>query len=372
MNRILTLTFLTTVTAQTLDIQDLTNNNGYIPIKTGEFKAIEHYDKVLHIVNLTEYERTVEIITNNINTLGKAIVDEKPLLDTVDKNFALLRAKINNLHPHFKTKRGLANIIGKGLKVIAGTMDSDDAKHIEDALRSLYDNQDNLTKNIDNLTHINNFISLQIQNITSHINYQQYKIGKYLNDFKNILQNRIGTLEDKMTFMTQVYQLNNDILILKDHIDDIGQIVFSSKIGIIPSNILTKTELNLITDFESYKNIKISVAFHNESLIIILQIPKYSDLHFGKIKFEPIPNPFNKSIILKYNEVLVDSDNNIYSTDVKGNLLSNMKRINDECLNNILKFEEANCLMETFKEKEVIEILPGILNFQKLLFEYHP
>lgn len=204
-----------------MDIQDLTNNNGYVPIKMDEFKPIEHYDKILHILNLTEYEQTVDIIMENIKTLEKTTVDAKPLLDTIDKNFELLRAKIDNLHPHLRTKRGLANIIGKGLKLIAGTMDSDDEKQIEDRLKSLQDNQFNLTENANKLTHINNFISSQIQNITRHINVQQYKIGKYLDDFKRILQNRINTLEDKMTFMTQIYQLNNDISIFKDHIDDI-------------------------------------------------------------------------------------------------------------------------------------------------------
>lgn len=34
---------------QQLDVQDLTNNNGYIPIKTGEQKTISYYDKILHM-----------------------------------------------------------------------------------------------------------------------------------------------------------------------------------------------------------------------------------------------------------------------------------------------------------------------------------
>lgn len=51
--------FTTATKAQTLDIQDLSNNNGYIPIKTGETKTIEHYTKILHIINTTEYERTL-------------------------------------------------------------------------------------------------------------------------------------------------------------------------------------------------------------------------------------------------------------------------------------------------------------------------
>lgn len=210
MDRILILTLITTITAQTMDIQDLTNNNGYVPIKTGEFRPIEYYSKILHILNLTEYERTLDIITENINALRMTTFNNKPLLDTIDKNFELLQVKVDNLHPRLKSKRGLANIIGKGLKLIAGTMDSDDELEIEDKLKSLNDRQINLTGKLNTFTQVNNFLSLQIQNITNHINRQQYKIGKYLDDFKNILQNKIATLEDEFTYMTQIYQINND------------------------------------------------------------------------------------------------------------------------------------------------------------------
>lgn len=367
MDRILILTLITTITAQTMDIQDLTNNNGYVPIKTGEFRPIEYYSKILHILNLTEYERTLDIITENINALRMTTFNNKPLLDTIDKNFELLQVKVDNLHPRLKSKRGLANIIGKGLKLIAGTMDSDDELEIEDKLKSLNDRQINLTGKLNTFTQVNNFLSLQIQNITNHINRQQYKIGKYLDDFKNILQNKIATLEDEFTYMTQIYQINNDILLFKDHIDDIGQIIFSSKLGIIPSNILTKTELDLITDFDSYKDIKVSVAFHNESLVIILQIPHLSENYFSRIQFEPIPNMLNKSIILDTNEVLVDLNNNIFENNVKNKLMKNMIKVNNECLKNILLFEEANCPMEFLKDTEIIEIIPGVLIFKNFL-----
>lgn len=364
MDRILILILVTTITAQTIDIQDLTNNNGFVPIRTGEFRPIEHYNKILHILNLTEYRQTLNIIAQNINTLKTNIISNKPLLDTIEKNFELLQVKVDNLHPHFRAKRGLVNILGKGLKLIAGTMDSDDEKDIENKLESLHNRQINLTEKFNTLTQVNNLISSQIQNITSHINNQQYKIGKYLDDFRNLLQNKISTLEDEFTYMTQVYQLNNDILLFKDHIDDIGQILFSSKLGIIPSNILTRTELDLITDFESYKDIMVSVAFHEDSLIIILQIPKLSETYFSKIQFEPIPNTLNKSIIFDTNEVLVDLNDNIYETNVKNKLMKNMIKIDNECLKNILLFEEAKCPMKYLKDTEVMEIIPGVLIFK--------
>lgn len=358
------LTIATTITAQTMDIQDLTNNNGYVPIKTGEFRPILYYNKILHIVNLTEYKYTLDVIKENINTLRTTTINNEPLLNTIEKNFELLQAKIDNLHPHFKSKRGLVNILGKGLKLIAGTMDSDDEKEIESKLKSLYDRQTNLTENLVTTTQINDFISLQIQNITSHINHQQLKIEKYLDDFRNILQNKIGTLEDELTYMTQVYQINNDILLFKDHIDDIGQVIFSSKLGIIPSNLLTQTELDLITDFDSYNDIKVSIAYHDKNLIIILLIPRMTEDYLSRIRFEPIPNPLNKSLILDITDVLVDSNNNMFQINVKDKLKKNLIKVNNQCLQNILLFEEAKCPMKTLNDTIVMEIIPGVLVFK--------
>lgn len=129
----------------------------------------------------------------------------------------------------------------------------------------------------------------------------------------------------------------------KKNVDDIGQIIFSSKLGIIPTDILTKTELDLITSFDSYTNIKVAVIFENENIVIILLIPQYSNSVLSKIIFEPIPNLKNKSISLKSNEVLVSKNNKIYETNVKENLMKNLIQINDNCLENIVNFKEAHC-----------------------------
>lgn len=358
------MTLIAIANTQTLELQDLSKNNGYVPIKTGEFRLIEHYNKILHIVNVTEYEQTLELITDNIRKLKGTTKETEPLLNSIIKNFALLKAKIDNLNPHFRTRRGLVNIMGKGLKIIAGTMDSDDEKQITNKLNILYNKGENLTNELDNLTQISSFMTLQIKNITEHINQQQDQIGKYLNRFKNILQNKISTLEDELNFMSQVYQINNDISILKDHIDNIGQIIFSSKLGIIPTDILTKMELDFITDFESYTNIKVTVAFHENNIIIILKIPKYSELAFSKIHFEPIPNGVNKSIMLDTYEILVDTDNKIYKTDVKDNMLNNIISLNNKCLQDIINFEEAECPMNLLDGPKTVEILQGILIFK--------
>lgn len=352
------------VTAQHLDVQDLTNNNGYIPIKTGELKLIGHYDKVLHFINLTAYEETVTLLSDNLSALKTITFEDKQLLNTLNKNFILLKAKIDNLHIHSKSKRGLINVLGKGLKYIAGSMDSDDELEIRDAINRINDNEQTINSTVGKLTHINNFMTEQIGNITKHINKQQSIISRYINVFKSETQNRIKTLEDEVQFIEQTYSLNNDIVLLTNHINDIGQIIFSCKLGVIPTDILTQKELNLISDFDSYTNTKVAVLFQHNNIILTLFIPQFSSNTLTRIKFESLPDILNKSVILNTSEILADSSDKVYDINVKDNLEKNLIALDNKCIENILRFKEAQCNLEISEKSEVVEMVQGIIIFK--------
>lgn len=348
---------------QRIDIQDLNNNNGYVPIKIEEVKIIKDYTKVLHIVNLTEYEITKEHIRNSLNLLKPNTSAVKPMFDTIHRNFILLEEKIKNLHPHPRPrqKRGLINILGKGLKFVAGTMDSDDEKEINNKLKALSEDDKILTNRINKQILLSNGISAQIRNITAHINKQQNITQIYLNSVSSIIQDKILTLEDEVAYIQYAYQINNDITLLRNHVDDIMQVIFSSKLGILSKDILTKSELELIEDFESYQNIRTVVRLHGNKIVIILFIPKYSQKPLNKIRIEPIPNEQNKSIHLEEKEVLVDPDNRIYKINPKDNLQKNLIEIKDDCINNIIKFKEAKCNTVMCNNQEIEEIIPGMI-----------
>lgn len=350
--------------AQQLDVQDLTNNNGYIPIKTGEQKTISYYNKVLHFINLTAYEETMLLISKNIGTLNATTFEDKQLINTINKNYILLSARIDNLHINSKSRRGLFNIVGKGLKIIAGSMDSDDEQEIRETISKIHDNEQATDRTISNLTLVNNLMSEQINNITTHINKQQTLISSYINKFQHETQNRIKTLEDEVQFIQHIYRINNDILLLNNHVEDIGQIIFSCKLGVIPADILTQKELDVIADFDSYRSIKIVVLFQDNNIILTLLIPQFSFNILSKIKFEPLPNIQNKSIVLNETEILADSNNNIYNINIKDNLEKNLIALNDKCLSNILDFKEAQCELENSEKTVITEITQGLIIFK--------
>ena len=63
-------------------------------IKTGEFKPIQHFKKIIHTINTTEYENTYRLIKNNVNYLQNTNPITKPLLNILTKNLEVLKAKI--------------------------------------------------------------------------------------------------------------------------------------------------------------------------------------------------------------------------------------------------------------------------------------
>lgn len=349
---------------QSMYVQNLNDNKGYIPIKEDDTKIIDHYNRIFHFINLTNYHHSIEIIEKNINLLNGTISNLRPLVDTIENNFILLKAKVNNLSPHFRNKRGLVNALGKGLKFITGNMDSDDEKEIKNALDALATNMKDRSIEISSFIQISKTISSQIQNITTHINTQQNRVRKYINNFRNEIQNKISNLEDEVMFLRHIYQIDNDITLLRNHVDDIGQVIFTGKMGIIPTDILDNQELQLIDNFNTYTNIKVGVAYLSETIVIILSIPKYSPNSLSKITFEPIPNKENKSLYLEENQILIDKENNIFHANLSSNSIKTLRKFNDHCIENIIKNKKPECIFRKFELYEVKEIKQGFILFK--------
>lgn len=355
------LMMLTITISQEITLHDLNNNNGYITLNLDKVRLIKNYVKVLHIINITEIENTKNIIKENILTFENKINIIGTMYKTINQNFILLDTKIENMKPHNKNKRALINILGTGLKFIAGTMDSNDEIEIKNKLDNVYDANRKLTMENNKQVLINQNIAEQIKNITNHIQKQQKTIETYFNKYNLELDKRITTLEEEVELMQYMYQINNDIILLRNHVDDIEQILFSSKLGVLTRNILGAEELKLIDNIENYNEVKLAVAFYKDQIIIILLIPKLSDIDYSKVLIEPIPDKNNMSILIETKTILVDQENNIYKYPVKDNVKRNLIMFNDKCVNNIMKSKEALCSKIVTNESEFKEITPGTI-----------
>lgn len=98
---------LRTLHSQIMEIHDLTDNEGYIPIKEDNINIIDHYNRIFHFVNLSNYYNTLRNIEKNVKSLDSPISDLQPLIDTMKSNFKSLNRKLDNLTPHFRNRRRL-------------------------------------------------------------------------------------------------------------------------------------------------------------------------------------------------------------------------------------------------------------------------
>lgn len=346
---------------QYIEIQNLNENNGYITLKTGQRRIIHDLRKSIHIINITEFESNTNNIRNTISVLGNLTTESDPSFLSMIHNFNILQSKLNGLKPHIRHKRGLINVIGKGLKIITGTMDSDDETLITKEIENLSNINHRLVTEANSQISINTQISEQIKNISRHINNQQKLITQELSTYTNKLGQETINLKNDLEIFRQIFQVNYDITLLRNHIDDIEQIILSSRLNILSRNILSEEEIELISDIEAFKDIRVTVACYGIDIVIIVFIPIYSNKIFYNLIIEPIPTIENKTLSLEENTYLMDENKLLYSKIVKDNLKRNLIKIENGCLNKIVKSENATCKMEKCNSEIIKEISPGLL-----------
>lgn len=98
--------------------------------------------------------------------------------------------------------------------------------------------------------------------------------------------------------------------------------------------------------------------------MLTLLISQFSSNNLSKIKFEPLPNTQNKAIVLNQTEILFDSNNNIYDTNIKDKLEKKLIPLYNKCLSNILDFKEAQCELESLEETVITEIVQELIIFK--------
>lgn len=144
----------------------------------------------------------MSLISKNIRTSNATTFEDRQLLTTINKNYILLSARIDNFYINSRYKRGLFNTVGKGLKIIIGSMDSGDE---QETISKTHDMEQATDRTISNLTFISSLMSEQINNITTHINMQQAIVISYINKFEHETQNKIKALEDEVQINSTTY-----------------------------------------------------------------------------------------------------------------------------------------------------------------------
>lgn len=216
------------------DIQDLTTNTGLLTIKTNQARLLNDYFKFIHLIDLDNYIENINNIKTNIIKIQK-LHNFDIAMETLKSKFIGLEQSFQNIYPHIRKRRGLLNIVGTGVKFMTGNMDNEDAIEINNKINDVILNNKQLIKANNNQFHLNEEFIYRFKNLTNHINTQQLIIT-------GILDQISSNLTYGVTYMLYIYQLDFNIVTLKNQFEDISECIKMAKRNVLPKNIMSHKE----------------------------------------------------------------------------------------------------------------------------------
>lgn len=337
-----------------IEITPINEGHGFITLKTDKVEMIESYRPFLHVVNTSQYKVIHKSLENSISTFpGDVPSSIQYLLNNV-------KSELQIFNFNHRNRRGLLNIVGKGIKFITGNLDDDDLKEITEKLNVLEENEENVIDFDNKLINFSTNLNDQLKSMTDHINNETV----YLNDLSKRLSNTVHDLEEKLKQKIILDSISLSIQMLLNHIVTVKQAIAFTKIGLLSSSLLDPTELANI-DITHYRFIKTGL-FHNDQhslLYFVIQIPTFTQDEFYDIIIEPVPNQHGAEIVKSINSPLITCNNSIY---IKGNHLSTLQIPTDKCLANILH-SPAECLFTKPQQSQVIQIAENVIVTKNLI-----
>lgn len=233
-----------------VEIEDLTNNPGLMTLRTNDARIIDEHHKLVHEVNLLNFDSNIRNIKDNIDFITKDDNCNHMMVDTLKHKLIMLESSFDVIKPNFRNKRGLINVLGSGIKFITGNMDNDDAIEIKNSIEAITLNNKQLILSHNAQVIINKELISRFDNITDHINNQQKIIKKHISKFEEKMKNDVKYLQF-------LYQINFDNDTIKTYLDNIFQTIQMAKLNVISKSIFTPKEISFIYKILVEQNIRI-------------------------------------------------------------------------------------------------------------------
>ncbi|KAI8116187.1 Retrovirus-related Env polyprotein from transposon gypsy [Lucilia cuprina] len=317
--------------------------------------------KLIHVIDLQKY---IEMTADISSTVQKHIPPSR------NKEFILhhmlqIQERLSELTNEKRRTRKSIDWIGSAWKWVAGNPDATDWNTILKSQESIIAN-----------------------------NNEQYKINKELHQTTNQAVEKINELIVRLNNITSGKDLAfveqstiNEIIILKDEINEIVRACQMAKSGIINTNLLDQAEINRIIDeletlpysnaIEAVEHEMPSVYTNGSLLLYILSIPKLGENVYNLLLTRATINE-GRQIDLQFNKILINAaeiygiiDNCLSinnSTVCKGSSVTRLKE--DDCLNRILRGGATKCRYRLTRE-EIVEVLDEdvifVTNFKGLV-----
>ncbi|XP_028159428.1 uncharacterized protein LOC114352149 [Ostrinia furnacalis] len=291
-----------------LKIQKLDPNPGIAPIRIGTaMKKIDHWS-IFKTLDLDLIEKQVDNNIGEYYRIKSSAFKETEirrelfgLSVQVESIISLTKARLAQILPTYRVKRGLLNPLGSIIKVISGNLDNEDAIKYDQEINKLKNKEHCLEKKItvmkiavEKLVNVSNDINLNVQ----HVNFYNNRLG--------MIVNNQTTLHSSFRLMNSMYQIFNNFRTLYQVIYEIETAIAFSKLHTLHQFIINSTELLItFTEIEKHANLLYKVNEYNlvnleqnmlmksylidKKLVFILEIPIVENNTYNYYKVMPIP-----------------------------------------------------------------------------------
>lgn len=318
--------------------------HGFVTIQLDPIKLIESYQSFIHIVNLTKYQDTFQLLVGKAITFPGGIPHSiKALLDQVERELYLFGKR---------EKRGLLNAVGSGIKFLTGNLDAEDAKEFEARLKTLETNQENVVDSDNQFIKINQHINDELTNMTNFINNETITINLLNENYTSSIQSLQLELKTKIA----KDNLRTNIQSFYEHVMAIKQAISFTKAGILSSNLLEPAELKDI-ELDQYQNIRTGLI-HNatkNTISFLIKVPIFSRKLFFETAIVPIPNYNKTQLIIKANR-FVTNLGKLYIMKENDIHVYKLIKSNEKCLDNQVNNQSIYCKFEENNRTDILQI----------------
>jgi hypothetical protein len=307
-------------------------------IKTGEIK-------IIHPINLTKIEETIEELTTiverkliNHNTLTKILHHE---VEKLHNNFFQLKPQ--------RFKRW--DSVGKIWKFIAGTPDAEDLKLINLTMNNLIDENNKQVK-------INKKSEIKINKILDIVNQLSMKNNTIILDEIEII-----------TLILNIQLINKEL-------EEIQDSIVKTKVKLIESKFLTIKEIIMIRNIlieqgmslnlpeEALNFVEPKIAVSNSQLLYILSVPKLQDEEAKIIQIQPLI--INGEKIKTELKNIVINGPRMYATTKEDNFIQEPRYLQDlsdeTCIKPIIEGNHGKCnVTKAYREPKIIQLANNII-----------
>lgn len=363
---------LTMTYQQTIQISDLRNNPGLLILRQGKSFIKNGHHKIYHEIDLDTYKPTLDHLHNIIVNL-KIFPNFKDIVDLLQNRYKTILNIYSNLLPKRKTKRGLFNFLGSGIKTITGNLDNNDLQQINNDIDQLRSHTNKIIRQNNIQIEINTKLQDKINEIIKSLNEQQNLITRQIIAARNDLNRNMN---QNVTALSQIFKISHHLETFKTHLDSIFETIQLAKVNVISKKFLDESELKFITERleeqnvtlltidHAYQFLGIEAVYKESKLYFIVFIPLLEPKQYHNLLLEPLP--INEKIVKLPSTNAIINDNRTFfiikpCNNIQQNIICNKKDLldvsTDECYSKILNGESGNCTLTSTSTDTVIKRL---------------